>query len=53
MTELALALQSRGRYAVAEKLAREVLGIEQRVNGPESLDAMRAQDELAEVLTAR
>jgi hypothetical protein len=32
MTELALDLQSQGRYAEAEKLAREALGIEQRVS---------------------
>jgi hypothetical protein len=37
MTELALDLQSQGRYAEAEKLAREALGIEQRVNGPGAL----------------
>jgi tetratricopeptide (TPR) repeat protein len=52
MTELALDLQSQGRYAEAEKLAREALGIEQRVNGPGSLDARGSQDELAEVLEA-
>jgi tetratricopeptide (TPR) repeat protein len=52
MSSLSVDLSELGRYPEAEKLARDALDIEQRVNGPESPGAMYAEGELADVLTA-
>lgn len=51
MSALAIDLTKQGRSVEAEKLAREAVVIEQRMNGPENPSVMNAERILADVLT--